>query len=75
MARLKPKLYPARQRWSLPASAENPKGVVLTKDGASLAGAGLRDGGVVIFKDLGPQIGWVSALMRGARWPWSARSL
>jgi hypothetical protein len=71
MARLKPKLYPARQRWSLPASVENPKGVVLTKDGASLAEVGVRDGGVVVFKDLGPQIGCVSTFV-GERVSWWA---
>ena len=66
MAHLKPKLYPARQRWSLPASGENPKGVVLTKDGACLAEVGIRDGGVVVFKDLGPQIGYVSTAAGGS---------
>ena len=70
MHRLNPKLAPSRQRWLVPSpdgSDPNPsKGVgysssqlkVLSNDGATLSEAGVRDGGVLVFKDLGPQIGY-----------------
>lgn len=97
MHRLKPKLYPSRQRWvlistdvpsrfarplsltrslahsrrallvrpfarwSVPADAgSGSKGSapVVLKDGSGLSEAGIRDGSTLIFKDLGPQIGY-----------------
>ena len=34
------------------------KGVKALKDDDTLAKLGIKDGGVLYFKDLGPQIGW-----------------
>jgi len=57
---LKPKLYPARQRLTLQPAAGAKSGEVL-KDNATLESVGLKDGSVVLFKDLGTQV-------RAARW-------
>lgn len=46
-----PKFYPDRQR----LTTEDKKALNLDQ---TLAEQGLKDGSVVIFKDLGPQIGW-----------------
>lgn len=53
----KAKFYPARQRLTLPPAPGAKSGDVL-KDGATLESLGLRDGSVVLFKDLGTQIGY-----------------
>jgi hypothetical protein len=47
--------YPARQRLTLPAPPGAKSGEVL-KDGATLDGLGLKDGSIVLFKDLGTQV-------------------
>jgi hypothetical protein len=52
---LKPALYPARQRLTLPAKPGAKSGELL-KDSATIASAGLSDGSVVVFKDLGTQV-------------------
>lgn len=52
---LKPKLYPARQRLTLPPKAGAKSGEVL-KDSATIDSLGLKDGSVIIFKDLGTQV-------------------
>lgn len=51
----KAKLYPDRQRITLPPKAGEKRGVPLV-DGKSLADFGLTDGSPVLFKDLGPQV-------------------
>jgi hypothetical protein len=51
----KPKLSPARQRLTLPPPPGAKSGEVL-KDASTLAAAGLKDGSVVLFKDLGMQV-------------------
>ncbi|KAF4667652.1 hypothetical protein FOZ61_008040 [Perkinsus olseni] len=52
----------ARQRLTLPLSSDSTKKgskpVALTNDSATLSSYGLKDGDVVVFKDLGPQIAW-----------------
>lgn len=53
----KSKYYPARQRLTLPPAPGAKSGDVL-KDGATLEALGLKDGSVVLFKDLGTQIGY-----------------
>ncbi|KXZ51775.1 hypothetical protein GPECTOR_11g219 [Gonium pectorale] len=51
------KLYPARQRFSLPLKPGEKRGAVLD-DSKRLSDYGLTDGGKVEFKDLGPQVGY-----------------
>jgi very-long-chain enoyl-CoA reductase len=61
MHALKPKLYPARQRWTVPVdsnSSSSAKPFVLSKDTQLLADLGIKSGSTLIFKDLGPQIGY-----------------
>lgn len=53
----KPKLYPSRQRFTLPSKDGASKGMALA-DGKKLSDYDLGDGSVLIFKDLGPQIGY-----------------
>ncbi|CAL8462603.1 g2136 [Coccomyxa elongata] len=54
---LKPKFYPSRQRFSLPLKAGEKKATSLAH-GKKLSDYDLKDGSVLIFKDLGPQIGY-----------------
>ena len=56
---LKPKLYPTRQRWTLPAKEGQRSGQVL-RDQDKLKDVGIEDGASLIFKDLGPQIGYAT---------------
>eukprot|EP00168_Porphyra_purpurea_P000559 TRINITY_DN1063_c0_g1_i1.p2 TRINITY_DN1063_c0_g1~~TRINITY_DN1063_c0_g1_i1.p2 ORF type:complete len:319 (-),score=122.89 TRINITY_DN1063_c0_g1_i1:71-988(-) len=55
-AKQTPSMYVDRQRFYLPAVV-GAKPVALG-DKATLAAAGIADGGTVVFKDLGPQISW-----------------
>ena len=55
-AKQTPSMYVDRQRFYLPAVG-GAKPVALG-DRATLAAAGLTDGGTVVLKDLGPQISW-----------------
>lgn len=57
---LKPNLYPSRQRWTLPVKEGQKSGTVLKDEGARLVDLGLTDGSSLIFKDLGPQIGYAT---------------
>lgn len=56
-AELKPRFYPSRQRFTLPPVAGARSGAALA-DGKRLSDYGLEDGSVVLFKDLGIQIGY-----------------
>lgn len=58
-AELKPKYYPSRQRWTLPPKEGARSGEVLPPS-APLADHGVADGGALVFKDLGPQIGYAT---------------
>ncbi|KAK9820065.1 hypothetical protein WJX72_005670 [[Myrmecia] bisecta] len=55
--KLRPKYYPSRQRFSLAPKAGEKRGVALVP-GKKLSDFDLRDGSVLTFKDLGPQIGY-----------------
>ena len=55
----KPKYYPSRQRFSLPLKAGEKKATSLA-DGKKLSDYDIKDGSVLIFKDLGPQVDPVS---------------
>jgi very-long-chain enoyl-CoA reductase len=48
---------PIRQRFTLPPADPKAKGVAL-EDGKKISEYGLKEGDVLIFKDLGPQIGY-----------------
>ncbi len=52
---LKPKFYPSRQRFPLPLKAGEKKGTSLAH-GKKLSDYDIKDGSVLIFKDLGPQV-------------------
>lgn len=52
MHRIKKALYPDRQSLRLEARGKT------LKDDDTLEGLGIRDGGKLYLKDLGPQIGW-----------------
>ena len=54
-AEKKPKFYPSRQRFTLPPVEGAKRGVALTL-GKALDSYGLKDGSVLLFKDLGPQV-------------------
>eukprot|EP00887_Chlorella_sp_A99_P006051 scaffold22.g6051.t1 len=58
-AELKPKYYPSRQRFTLPPPVDGSarSGPALVP-GKRLIDYGLADGSVLLFKDLGPQIGY-----------------
>lgn len=56
-ADLKPKYYPSRQRWTLAVKEGQRSGEVLA-EGKRLSDYGIDDGATLIFKDLGPQIGY-----------------
>jgi very-long-chain enoyl-CoA reductase len=58
-------LYPARQRLTLPPPPGAKSGDVL-KDGATLESVGLKDGSVVLFKDLGTQVWRMGAVPQPA---------
>eukprot|EP00891_Asterochloris_glomerata_P000799 jgi/Astpho2/799/Aster-00653 len=53
------KLYPERQRFTLLPPAGQKRGVVITP-GKTLSSFGLKDGDELIFKDLGPQVGYAA---------------
>lgn len=55
-AKAKPQFYPSRQRFSFPLKAGEKKATALT-DGKKLSDFDVRDGTVLIFKDLGAQVG------------------
>lgn len=55
-AELKPYFYPSRQRFTLPPREGARSGEALVS-GKRLSDYGLEDGAVVVFKDLGPQVG------------------
>lgn len=56
-ADLKPRYYPSRQRWTLPPKEGQRSGETL-QGAKRLLDYNLGDGSVLIFKDLGPQIGY-----------------
>lgn len=58
-AKAKPKYYPSRQRFTLPPTDAAPRGVPLTAD-KPLSEYGISDGSTVLFKDLGPQVGYAT---------------
>jgi len=58
-AKQKPQFYPDRQQFKL-SQDRKAKGL---KDDATLESLGVKDGGVLYFKDLGPQIGWSTVFM------------
>lgn len=49
--------YPSRQRFTTQPTNDAPKGVPLT-DGKRLADFGISNGSTLVFKDLGPQVGY-----------------
>ena len=51
----KPKFYPSRQRFSLPLKTGEKKATALAA-GKKLSDYDVKDGSVLIFKDLGPQV-------------------
>lgn len=51
----KPKFYPSRQRFCLPLNAGEKKATSIA-DGKKLSDYDIKDGSVLIFKDLGPQV-------------------
>lgn len=55
-AELKPRYYPSRQRFTLPPREGARSGEALA-EGKRLSDYGLEDDSVLIFKDLGPQVG------------------
>lgn len=55
-AAAKPKFYPSRQRFTLPPVEGAKRGVALVS-GKALDEYSLKDGSVLLFKDLGPQVG------------------
>ena len=57
-AAAKPKFYPSRQRFTLTATAPGDKRPQALSAGKKLSDYGLSEGGSLIFKDLGPQIGY-----------------
>jgi len=54
-AKAKPQFYPDRQRFSI---SNGSSAVVLDDDSKELKAYGLKGGETLLFKDLGPQIGW-----------------
>lgn len=54
-AKVKRELYPSRQRFSLPPAAGEARGKTL-EDSSKLSEYGLKNGSVLQFKDLGPQV-------------------
>lgn len=65
----KRKFYPSRQRFTLPLKAGETRATAL-EDSKKLSDFGLKDGSIVHFKDLGPQVRWgfdgsMSACMHG----------
>jgi len=48
-------MYPSRQRFTLPLRAGEKRPAALADDDRTLASYGLASGGVLVFKDLGPQ--------------------
>ena len=58
-AELKPRFYASRQRWTLPPKEGQRSGEALAS-GKRLSDYGLTDGSTLIFKDLGPQIGYAT---------------
>lgn len=51
----KPQFYPSRQRFTFPLKAGEKKAIALA-DGKKLSDFDVKDGTVLIFKDLGPQV-------------------
>ena len=54
-AKAKPQFYPSRQRFTFPLKAGEKKAIALT-DGKKLSDFDVKDGTVLIFKDLGAQV-------------------
>jgi very-long-chain enoyl-CoA reductase len=54
---LKPKFYPSRQRWTYACTSTSTT-IPLQKDDQRLSDLGIGDGSTLLFKDLGPQIGY-----------------
>lgn len=66
---LKRQYYPARQRFTLPSKPGQRTGLAL-EAGKKLSDYGLADGDVLVFKDLGPQVGHAAGAsgLRAAPW-------
>eukprot|EP00736_Rhodelphis_marinus_P000986 Rmarinus@m.28314 len=58
-SQLKPKYYPSRQRFTVEIDGKSQP----LKDGTSLQSYNLKNGGTLIFKDLGPQIAWSTVFL------------
>lgn len=58
-ARVKPKYYPSRQRWTLAPKEGQRSGEALAP-GRPLSEYGVADGTSLVFKDLGPQVGYAT---------------
>ncbi len=56
-AELKPKYYPSRQRWTLQPREGQRTGDALAGS-KKLSEFGVADGTALVFKDLGPQVGY-----------------
>lgn len=54
------KFYTSRQRFTTQPTADAPRGVPLTADAKQLSDYGVTDGATLLFKDLGPQIGYAT---------------
>jgi len=51
----KPKFYPSRQRFTLPLKLGEKRAIALAS-GKKLSDYDVKDGSVLVFKDLGPQV-------------------
>ena len=58
----KPQFYPSRQRFTFPLKAGEKKATALA-DGKKLSDFDVKDGTVLIFKDLGPQVSMMRIAM------------
>ena len=63
----KSKLYPARQRFSLPLPPNQKLKPTALTAGSLLEDYGITDGSVIVLKDLGPQVIW-HQLMQASEW-------
>lgn len=57
-AAAKPKFYPSRQRFTLPVEPGVKAKAVALAGGKKLSDFNVGDGSILVFKDLGPQIGY-----------------
>lgn len=66
----KPKFYPSRQRFTLPTKPGEKKATAVAP-GKKLSDYDIKDGSVLVFKDLGPQVNpnLVTDVLNGGLWP------